>query len=98
MKTILVIFTKNKVEDSSTIATTKKYSFNTNEEIEVGDMLKSSSYSTELQVVRVLDKSFKYYNSVTGEMSDEFTSSAQSEIKTLVIRNEDTSIIYARKV
>lgn len=98
MKTILVIFTKNKVEDSSTIATTKKYSFNTNEDIKVGDMLKSSSYSTELQVVKVLDRSYKYYNSVTGELSDEFTSSAQWEVKTLVVRNEDSSIVYARKV
>jgi hypothetical protein len=93
MKTILVVYT-NKLLSKSEIAKAKKYSFNTSTELKEGDMFSSPSYFTYLQVVKVLDKDFKYYNASTGELSDTFNSTAQWEIRTLVIREDEEEVIY----
>jgi hypothetical protein len=45
-----------------------------------------------------LDKNFKYYNSSNGELSDEISSTLQNEIKTLVIREEESNVVYGRLV
>ena len=37
-------------------------------------MIKSSAYYTNMQIVKVLDKSYKYFNHFSGELSDEFYS------------------------
>ena len=93
MRTILVVYTDNLLSKNE-IAKAKKYSFNTESNLKEGDMVKSSTYSTAMQVVKVLDKSYKFYNSSTGEMSDEFNSTAQWEIKTLVIREDNADVVY----
>lgn len=98
MRTILVVYTKERITSQKVLRTTKQYSFNTSDEVSVGDMLKSESYNTNMQVVRVLDKSFTYYNAVTGELSDDFKSSAQREIVTLKIRNDEQDVVYASKI
>ena len=96
MKTILVIYTNvakgNKTKDV-------RYSFNTESEVSIGDMIKSNNYTTAMEVVKVLDKSYKYFNRITGEMTDEFTNTNQYEIKELKIVNEDDKdIVVAVKI
>jgi len=93
MKTILVVYT-DKFLSKAEIAKTKKYSFNSTTELKEGDMFSSPSYATKMQVVKVLDKNYKYYNASTGELSDTFNSTSQWEIRTLVIREEDDEVIY----
>jgi len=63
----------------------KRYSFNTESDVKVGDEVKSSAYSTNLIVVGVLDKSFKYYNAGTGDLTNELTSTRCYAIKDLKI-------------
>jgi len=94
-KTILVVFTDRKILQKAEIAKMKKYSFNTEADLKVGDMLSSSAYSTNLQVVRVTESAFKYFNATNGEMSNTFNSSNQSEIKNLIIRQDDEDTVYA---
>lgn len=98
MKTILVIYTNTKILSKKEIGKMKKYSFNTESEVKEGDMIKTKEYDTNLQVVKVLETSYKYYNSSTGEMSDQFNSSLQWEIRTLMIREEEEDVIYGQKI
>jgi hypothetical protein len=42
-----------------------------------------------MQVVKILDTSFKYFNRATGELSNEFNSTEQWEIRTIVVRDKD---------
>lgn len=95
MKTIFVVFTSVPVT-SEEIRLMKKYCFNTEDHLSVGDMIKSSSYSGPFQVVRVLDKSYKYFNSSTGDLSNDITSTHQSEIKQVVIREDDNNVVYGK--
>jgi hypothetical protein len=94
-KTILVIYTDVKVND---LVYNKRYAFNTESDVKEGDMLNSPNYSTKMQVVKVLDKSFKYFNKVTGELSDDYTNSNQFETRDLVIINAEQSAIIATKL
>lgn len=97
MKTILVVYT-NKITPLSIkeIAGLKKYAFNSASELEFGDIISSPEYSTNMVVIKVLDNSFKYYNSATGELSNEFTSTLQWEVRTLCIRTEEETVIYGK--
>lgn len=81
-KTIFVIYTNVKKESGSY---DKRYAFNTESEVKEGDMLKTDNYKTNLQVVKVLDKSYKYFNRETGELSDVITSTHQFEIRDIKI-------------
>jgi hypothetical protein len=96
MRTIIVIYiaTLERVTSMKAIGTTKKYSFNTDADLKVGDIIKSPSYSNAIQVVAILDKAHKYYNSETGEMSDDYTSTHQWVIRTLIIRPEEADAVY----
>lgn len=96
MKTILVVYTNNKVESQVAIGRMKKYSFNTESEVSVGDLIESTEYKDKMQVVKVLDKSFTYYNSANGNLSNEFTSSSQWEIRTLELRESKSEIVYGK--
>lgn len=90
MKTIFVIYTNKKIEKPGY---QKRYAFNTASDIKVGDMIDSPSYDTNMQVVQVLDKGYKFFNSKTGDMSNEMTNSNLYEIRELEIRaNEDKKI------
>ena len=91
MKTILVVFCDgNKTE--------KRYAYNTSSDVTVGDYLLSKDYGSKFRVAKVLEESFTYYNSQTGEMSNKFTSTMQKEIKQLEVRNEETDIVYCIKI
>ena len=80
MKTILVIFTDQKLEDASKM---KRYSFNTARQVEVGDLIESPAYKTKLQVVEVLNACFTNVNIRTGELTDKETSSIIYPIREL---------------
>lgn len=95
MKTIIVIYATNKETNSDLIKRYKHYAFNTNSDIKVGDLIKfSNSAKEKIQVVRVLEESFKFYNDKTGDLSNNYTSIAQHEIKELVIREDAQNVTY----
>lgn len=94
MKTVIVVFTGARIDSLKSIGSMKKYSFNTDADLSVGDMIKSAIYTTTIQVVAVLDKSFKYYNALTGDLSDDYTSTNQWLVRTLVIGKEDADVVY----
>jgi len=94
MKAIIVIYTNRKITSIKDMGAMKRYTFNTEADLKEGDMVKSPTYLTPLQVVKVLDRPFKYYNQTTGELSDIYTSTNQWVIRTLVIAPEPTDIVY----
>lgn len=94
MKTVLVIYTDTKVDKPDY---TKRYAFNANDDIKEGDMLSSPQYTTTMQVVKVLGRAFKYFNRATGDLSDEYTSTNQFEIRELKI-GTIANVIYATKL
>ena len=94
MKTILVIYTNAKSVKKSEIARYKKYSFNTEADLEVGDIIKSPQYNTNMMVVKILPRVYKYYNRSTGKLSNTFNSTNQWEIRPLVLREEDEMTVY----
>lgn len=89
MKTILVVFTKERLGKDSDTSKMKKYAYNTEADLKEGDLIISNSYNSFLQVTNVLETLYTYYNSVTGEMSNEITSSNQWKIKTLILNQEN---------
>lgn len=97
MKTILVVYT-NKITPLSVkeIAGLRKYAFNTESNLEFGSIISSPEYSTNMVVIMILENSFKYYNSATGELSNDFTSTLQWEVRTLAIRNDEETVVYGR--
>ena len=93
MKTIIVIFTRGKLSEDK--YPEKRYCFVTKSEVKEGDMIQASAYDSPMQVIKVLDINYKYYNKVTGEMSDLYNSTLCFPIKELsVVRSEDKGIIH----
>ena len=86
-KTIVIVYTDKKL-NKEYIEKVNKYVFNSSFDLKEEDMIVSLSDDRTIQVVKVLDKPYKYYNSVTGELSDVYNSTAQWEIRDLVIREE----------
>lgn len=100
MKTILVVYTDQKltVEEINN-RKMQKYCFRTkSNEIAVGDTLKSQNYTTNMVVTDVVDADYKFYNKQTGEMRNEVNSTNCYPIKTLVIRDTDDTMVFAKKV
>ncbi len=64
----------------------KKYAYNTESKVAVGDVLVSPEYSnSKMTVIDVLDESYKYVNPDTGELSNKMTSMNQNLIRTLKV-------------
>lgn len=99
MKTIIVIYTNEKLNLLSEIGKKKKYAFNTDSEVEVGDLIKSEAYDTNMQIVKILGKTHKYFNASTGELSDEYNSTLQWEIRKMIISDKlDEEVVFASKL
>lgn len=98
MKTIIVIYTNNKLITTKDINSKPKYSFNTNADLSVGDMIKSSQYSSNMQVVNILDKCYKYVNCKTGDLSMECESTNCFAIRELVIQEQEENKVYGTLV
>lgn len=96
MKTIFVVYTDEK-NFNVKACKVKKYAFNTENDVKVGDILKSSTYDTNMVVTDVLDKAYKYYNNTTGELSDVLNSTALRSIKTMDITDKAVDVVIARK-
>lgn len=77
----------------------KKYAYNTESKVAVGDILVSPDYSnSKMAVINVLDESYKYVSPDTGELSNKMTSLNQNLIKTLkvVADKADQTILCIR--
>ena len=102
MKTILIIYTNQKLTGILDIAKYQTYSFNTSIDIKVGDLISSKEYSTNMQVIKVIDKALALYNRNTGELSNEYTSTAQGEIRNLedliVLKDEDLTVLKEKDI
>lgn len=92
MKTILVIYTDTKIIVPNY---KKRYAFNTEANLKEGDMIKSPDYETNMQVVKILDKAYIFFNKVTGELTDEFNNANQYTIRELKLFNEEKNVVYA---
>lgn len=98
MKTILVVFSnENLTIEKINSRKMKKYCFRTESEINAADVLKSMNYEQNMIVTDVIDADYKYYNSQTGEFSNEIKSTTTYPIKTLVLRQEYENVVYASK-
>lgn len=88
MKTIFVTF-DNK----------SKYAFNTKFEVSVGDILRSPAYGNRKMIVTdICNKAYTYYNSTTGNLSNELNSTKQGKIKELILLdNSCTEAVYCTK-
>lgn len=98
MKTILVVYTNTamtvkQVSDRKV----KKYCFQTEENLSVGDMIESKAYTSKMQVTDIIDADYKYYNAVTGEMRNDINSTNCYPIKKLVLREDDELTVYGKK-
>ena len=94
MKTVLVVYTDRKTLSKKEIARLKKYSFNASNQLRIGDIIESHEYSTNMMVVHIFEESFKYYNKVTGELSNKFNSTEQWVIRPLVMLKRDANIVF----
>lgn len=83
-KTILVVFMSD-ANNEVTVKKKKKYSFNTDADLKVGDILYVPNYGKNVFVSMIADKAFKYYNISTGELTNEINSSNIFPIRTLSI-------------
>ena len=100
MKTILVVYTSVKLTDKE-INESKltKYAFRTEEDVEVGDLIKSNDYSSSMQVTDVIDADYKFYNSYTGELRTNINSTKMFLIKTIIFKDEEDELtVFATKV
>jgi len=93
MRTIFVVFTNTVPQKYD-----KMYCFNTDCELKVGDILKSSNYTTNLVVVEMLDEQYVYFNRQTGTLSNVVKSTNDFPILELKIGERDESIVYATKL
>lgn len=96
MKTIFIVYSATPLADA-VLRKTTKFCFNTDSDIAVGDKLVSPAYNTPMFVTDVLESSFNYYNRTTGALSNEIKSTLDYPIKTLVLRDDDISVVYATK-
>jgi hypothetical protein len=98
MKTVIVIYSNQFVADNSAINKMKHYAFKTHEELKVNDVIKSSIYDTNIQVIKVLEEDFEFYNMSTSELSNTYTSTAQRQIRELRLDNKEQDIVYFTKL
>lgn len=89
MKTIFVIFTN---ELNPNVNKFKKYTFNTSDEVKVGDIITSPNYETPMYISDILDKSYNYVNLPTGELKNEISSSCDRPIRILKLVDSDNII------
>lgn len=74
MKTIFLVYLHEKVTVSqANDRKMKKHCFRTEDDLKVGDVIKSRNYSANMLVTDVIEKDYTHYNSTTGELSTEPT-------------------------
>lgn len=99
MKTILVVYTNEKLTiEQINSRKMQKYCFRTKGEINTGDVLKSNNYEKTMIVTDVIDTDKRFYNTQTGDLTNEITSTKCYPIKELVISENAENVIYASKI
>jgi len=68
MKTIYVAYVKDRSESLDESKERKTYSFNTEEVVEVGQMLDTNNYNSFLVVLYVFEEHFPFFNFKTGKL------------------------------
>jgi len=94
MKTIIIVYTAKKLSEADK-RKLKKYAFNTEADLKVGDVLESQSYGSPMQVIKVLEEKYDFYNASTGELSNSYNSTSQWEILDMVIQEKNNRTVYA---
>ena len=89
MKTINVIYTNNRINSTKEVNSKPKYSFNTESDLKVGDIIKSSQYSSNMQIIAVSNICYRYVNCKTGDLSMDCNSTNCFAIRELVIQEEN---------
>ena len=77
----------------------KKYAYNTESKVAIGDVLVSPEYcNSKMTVIDVLENVYKYVNPDTGELSNKMTSLSQNLIRTLKVAADkvDQTVICIR--
>jgi len=98
-KTIFVVYTNSVAAGVITNRNLKRYAFNTDSEVKVGDVVVSKDYDTRMVVVKILEKSYKYYDRVTGTSSNEITSTGMYEIKDIkVVDDVNNEVVVAARI
>ena len=98
-KTIFVVYTNSVAAGVITNRNLKRYAFNTDSEVKVGDVVVSKDYGTRMVVVKILEKSYKYYDRVTGTSSNEITSTGMYEIKDIkVVDDVNNEVVVAARI
>lgn len=62
MKTIKVIFADKNTDEFKSIEDSRKYAFNTNLDLKIGDIVVGYNYNTSMKVVEILDDIYTYCN------------------------------------
>lgn len=97
MKTILVVYTNETKLSKVEMGRLKRYSFNTKAEVNVGDIIETDEYDTNLMVAEVMNESYSFYNRATGDLSN--VKSANTNwwtIRELIIGDKNTDVVYGR--
>lgn len=68
MKTFLAIFTETKLNHPSNRR--KRYAFNTDDDIKVGDLIKCNLYHQPIQVTRIIRHYKKWYDPTNGKLTN----------------------------
>ena len=76
----------------------KKYAYNTDSKVAIGDVLVSPEYDNKMTVIDILENCYKYVNPDTGELSNKMTSLSQNLIRTLKVAADkvDQTVICIR--
>lgn len=76
----------------------KKYAYNTDSKVAIGDVFTFPMSMSRAIVTDVLDESYKYVNPDTGELSNKMTSLNQNLIRTLKVAADktDSTVICIR--
>lgn len=101
MKTILVIYTDEPLTQKEIVENygNKRYVFNTEADLQIGDMLTSPKYETPMQVVEVCATAYSLFNRKTGELSNHRSSTEQFEIRKLIVVDApEPNVVFATKL
>jgi hypothetical protein len=95
VKTILVIYTNDRLTEKEA-ASKKRYAFNCEDrKVKVGDFLKIEDYETPVQVVEVLSKCYSHVNLLNGDLKNEATSTRDFPLRELVFAfHKSKNVVY----
>ncbi len=86
MKTILVIYSNTKLDDTTTL---KRYPFNTASAVKVGDRFQLPAYSCVMQVAEIMPKTYTHVNKLTGDLLAAKTRPANTYVVPIRVINVD---------